>query len=171
MDARLASSHVNVHSAFKTKAVWDGSVLCWSFCLRALGLDLALCYVAWMTCSTWLDFCHSGNRYCATTSSGHEVPWRGMVRFLVLQCMVRRRYRNALSLPIPISPISIHFSTSPRPSSRWCLLHDRRVAATTCGRHQRLFPLVRPTLGLRLKIYVTISCVFCVTAIPEVTGK
>jgi hypothetical protein len=43
-------------------------------------------------------------------------------------------------VPIPLSPISIHFSTSPIPFWRCRLLHARRVAATTCDRRQRLFP-------------------------------
>jgi hypothetical protein len=135
----------------------------------------------WLARWTWLDPCGSGLGTCSRLlasivwtdverfrvrhsrfrSSAREGTTRNCTPTYEAQLGVTGKSphpRYAVSIeapfrsPIPLSLLSIHFSTSPNPLWRWCLLHARRVAATTCGRHQRLFPHVRATLGLRLEI-------------------
>ena len=177
VDARLASSPLRNYMA-RSRPRPSG----WLYHSDRLsahgrfGLDLARSLdLAWLdpcgsglgTCSrllasiVWTDVERFRVRHSRFRSSAREGTTRNCTPTYEAQLGVTGKSphpRYAVSIeapfrsPIPLSLLSIHFSTSPNPLWRWCLLHARRVAATTCGRHQRLFPHVRAMLGLRLEI-------------------
>jgi hypothetical protein len=153
-----------LHSALKTQTIWTVRPLLSSFCLRALSLDLDR-LLGWLGLISVALVCALARAFCHRSAHG-EIPGALFSFFSPLNTGRQRRdcaklytyvkmyeheeaqicaipvsrlYRGALFIPLPLSPISIHFYTFPIPIWRWCLLHARRVAATTCDRHQRLF--------------------------------